>query len=120
MLDSLLLLLAVLGVLALLARLVRSLLRLGLAAAEATAVAGLIEVSARRGDLTGLAERQAQEKRVHRVRLRSALRVLLWAGVLVVPALVGWGREVYAFASLLWLVPRREARPLTPPADSTG
>lgn len=95
------------GVLALLGRLVRALLRLGLAAAEATAVAGLIEVSARRGDLTGLAERQAQEKRVHRLRLRAALRVLLWAGVLVVPPFVGWGREVYAFASLLWLVPGR-------------
>ena len=99
--------LAVVGGFALAARLSRALVRLGLAAVEATAASGLAEVAARRGDLTGLAERRETEERARQGRLRAALVVVLWLLVLLVPPLTGWMREVYAAASMLWLLPRR-------------
>ena len=49
-------LLAAAGAVGLVYRLGRTLLRLGIAAAEATAVGGLLETSIRNGDLTGMAE----------------------------------------------------------------
>ncbi|HEX2092077.1 MAG TPA: hypothetical protein VHG28_06725 [Longimicrobiaceae bacterium] len=104
-LNVLLGLLAVAGCTALVFRIVRSLLRLGLAAAESTALSGMIEISARRGDLTGLAERRAQEQALRRARLRAAILLLVWTAALVVPPLVGWAREVYALAVLLWFLP---------------
>ena len=99
--------LAVAGGLALVARLFRALIRLGLAAVEKTAASGLAEVAARRGDLTGLAERRETEGRARQGRLRAALLVALWLLVLLVPPFTGWTREVYALASVLWLLPRR-------------
>ena len=51
-------LLALAGGAALLFRSARALLRLGLAAAEGATIDGLVEVSRRNGNLTGMAERQ--------------------------------------------------------------
>jgi hypothetical protein len=105
--DSLLSLLAVLGALALVARLIRSVLRFGLAAAEATTVAGLVEVSARRGDLTTLSERRAQEEGIRRTRRLTLALLVLWVLLLVGPPLAGWAREVYAACALLWVLPKQ-------------
>jgi hypothetical protein len=103
--------LAVLGVLAILVRLGRSLLRVGITLAEETAARGLAEASARRGDLTGLAERREQARALRRKRLQQLGASVLWAALLVVPALAGWSAPVYAASSLLWLLPRKPIRP---------
>jgi hypothetical protein len=112
----LLLVLAAFGVAALLSRLLGSLLRLGLAAAEKTHNDGLLDASLRRGDLTALAERQAEVRTLRRSRARTGLLVVLWAALLVAPAAAGWGREAYALCSLLWLLPGRPALPRRVPA----
>jgi hypothetical protein len=116
--EPLLGILAVVGVLAILARLGRSLLRVGITVAEETAAAGMAETSARRGDLTGLAERREQRTALRRTRLKQLAISALWVALLVAPALAGWGRPVYAAAVLLWLLPRaplRQVRAPTPP-----
>ena len=99
--------LAVLGGIALVVRLGRSLVRLGLTAAEIGAASGLAEVSARRGDITGLAERASHGEELRRNRRRDIAFVLFWLALLVIPPLAGWTRIVYAAASVLWLLPRR-------------
>ncbi|MDP9349343.1 MAG: hypothetical protein M3P24_09435 [Gemmatimonadota bacterium] len=106
--ESLLSLLAALGFLALLARIFRSVVRFGLATAEATAIAGLIEVSARRGDLTGLSERRAQEREARRGRRLAGALLVLWVVLLAVPPFTGWAREVYAACALLWVLPKQK------------
>lgn len=106
--EFLLSVLAALGFLALLARIFRSVVRFGLATAEATAMAGLIEVSARRGDLTGLSERKAQEQEVRRSRRLAGLLLALWVVLVVVPPFTGWAREVYAACALLWVLPKQK------------
>lgn len=103
-------LLALIGLAALVYRLGRSLLRLGLAAAEAGAVGGMMRVSVRQGDLTGMAERQALVAAVRRNRILALLTAALWAVLLVAPPLAGIARPVYAAAALVWLLPRRPLR----------
>lgn len=98
-------LVAIAGGLALLSRLVRTVLRLALHAAEATAASGLAEVSARRGDLTAMAERREQEERARRHRRAEFGRLLLWAVWLAAPPIFGWMPEAYAAAAILWLIP---------------
>jgi hypothetical protein len=111
-------LLALVGCAALIYRLGRALLRVGLAAAEAGAVGGMMRVSARSGDLTAMAERQAVVAAVRRTRILALLTTALWAVLLVAPPLAGVGRLVYAAAALVWLLPRRPIRftslPVTP------
>ena len=109
-LGPFLVLLALAGGAALVLRLGGSLVRLGLTAAETTAATGLAEVSARRGDLTGLAERREEARALRRARRRQAAATVLWISLLVAPAALGWAREVYAGASLLWLLPRPRLR----------
>jgi hypothetical protein len=118
LLSFLLFLLAAAGVAALVSRLLGSLLRLGLAAAEKTHNDGLVDASLRRGDLTALVERQAQVKALRRSRGRSALLVALWIALLAAPPLAGYGREAYALSSLLWLLPGRPALPRRVPTPS--
>ena len=101
---------AVFGVLALLARLGWALLRVGLAVAEETAAAGMAEASARRGDLTTLAERRGQAVALRRARWGQLAVSALWAACLVVPPLLDVGRPAYVAAVLLWLLPRPPLR----------
>lgn len=117
LLSVVLLLLAVLGLVALVARLGRAALRLGLNAAEATAASGLAEVSQRRGDITGFLERRASGETLRRRRRRNLAAVLGYGMLLVAPLFTDAAREVYAAASLLWLLPRRPVRP--PPSELT-
>lgn len=116
--EPVLFIFAAAGLFALVGRLFRSLLRLGLAAAEATAVAGQIDASVRRGDLTAMAEGREQERGVRRTRLLAGLLALLWVALLVVPPVLGWGREGYAAAAILWLLPRQHIRPRIAPAEA--
>jgi hypothetical protein len=104
-LNVVLTVLAVMGALALVGQLLRALARLGLAAVEKTAASGLAEVAARRGDLTGLAERRDLEGRARYGRARYGLLVAAWLLLLIVPVITGWTREAYAAASVLWLLP---------------
>lgn len=106
-------LLAFVGGAALVYRLGRSVLRLALNLAEKTTLDGLVEVSIRNGDLTGLAERRAAADVIRRARIRSTLFVALWLALLAVPAFAGVARVVYAACALLWLLPKEPIR-LTP------
>lgn len=103
-------LLALIGVVALVYRLARTVLRLGIAAAEKTAVQGMVEVSIRNGDLTTMAERKAHVSAVRRARAGAAAQALLWSGLLVVPAILDVTRPVYALAALVWFLPRKPLR----------
>lgn len=107
-------LLAVLGFGALLFHAARALLRLGLVAAERAALSGMIEVSLRRGDLTGLAERRAQVASLRAARRRTAAVALLWLALIAVPPALGLAQQAYALAALLWLLPRRPIRRASP------
>ncbi|HEX2189175.1 MAG TPA: hypothetical protein VHG51_09780 [Longimicrobiaceae bacterium] len=112
--NFLLVLLAAAGIVALGTRLLGSLFRLGLTAAEKTHNDALVDASLRQGDLTALAERRAAAGDLRRSRARSGLLVVLWLALLVVPPIFGWGREVYAAAALLWFLPGRPALPRPP------
>jgi hypothetical protein len=103
-------LLALVGVAALVYRLGRALLRVGLSAAETGAVRALMRTSARTGDLTAMAERQAVVAAVRRNRILALGTAALWAALLAVPPLAGIARPVYAAAALVWLLPRRPIR----------
>lgn len=112
LLTTLLPLLTLLGGAALVHRLVRALLRLAITAAEKTAVAGLRELSARRGDLTGMAEHGAAERRLVNVRRGAAALAVSWLLLLAVPVLSDAVALVYPFAAVLWLAPRHPLRAL--------
>jgi hypothetical protein len=101
--QTLVLLLAVLGVVAILRALARTALRLGLRAAEATSASGMAEVSARRGDITGLSERQQAAREARRHRRRDLVLSFLWLLWLILPAFIGWAPQAYALAAPLWL-----------------
>lgn len=106
LLSLIVFLMAVLGVLALLGRLARSVVRLGLNAAESTAASGLAEISERRGDVTGFMERQAATRSLRRARRRTLALAVGYLLLLAIPPFFGLGREVYAACALLWLLPR--------------
>lgn len=102
--ETLVLLLAIAGVGGILRAVFRTLLRLGLGAAEETAASSLAEASARRGDLTGLAERREAAKLARRHRRRDLFLSAIWLAWLVVPPFAGLAPFAYAFAAPLWLV----------------
>lgn len=120
LLTPILPLLAIAGCVALLIRLVRSLMRLGIAWMESTAAAGLAQVSERRGDITGLMERRASEQGMRRSRRKEAAFAIGYLLLLLIPPFAGVARVVYAACALLWVLPRRRvALPATfrpPPA----
>ncbi|HEX6748197.1 MAG TPA: hypothetical protein VF092_12955 [Longimicrobium sp.] len=103
-------LLALIGAAAIIYRLARATLRLGLSTLESASAGGLVEISIRHGDLTGMAERQEQARIARRARLRAILFALLWLALLVVPVVAGISRPVFAAAALLWLLPRKPIR----------
>ena len=111
LLSLVLLLLAAFGLFALVARLGRSVLRLGLNAAEATAASGLAEVSERRGDITGFMERRASGETLRRARRRNLASLAAYALLIAIPPFTPFARELYAASALLWLLPRRPVRP---------
>lgn len=98
---------ALVGFAALATRTVRWLLVALLATAEATAAGGLAEVAARNGDLTGMAERQADRRAALRRRRFFLLLVVISIVGIFAAASAGVAREAYAAAALLWLQPSR-------------
>jgi hypothetical protein len=98
-------LLAFIGGAALVVRLLRASFRLALSAAEASAAGGLADVSARRGDVTGMMERRSAQSDARRARRAALASAALWIAWLVVPVYAGWVREAYALAAVLWLAP---------------
>jgi hypothetical protein len=113
-------LLALVGCAAIVYRLGRSLLRVGITAAEAGAVGGMMRVSVRQGDLTGIAERREHISTVRRARTLALLTAGLWALLLAVPPIAGVARGVYAAAALVWLLPRRPIRLTALPVQRQG
>jgi hypothetical protein len=109
-LTGLVALMSIAGVVALVFRLLRSTARLALRAAEATTAAGLADVSARRGDVTGMIERRADERLARRERRGALLLGAFWLSWLVVPVFAGWAREAFALAAVLWLLPNQPLR----------
>lgn len=107
--------LAVLGALAVAYRLLRSIARFVLAYAEVTAATGLAELSARRGDLTALAEQRATQRSARQRQWTDVLFVALWLAWLVGPPLTAWTQPLYAAAAPLWFLPYRSIR-TAPPA----
>jgi hypothetical protein len=105
LIETLMGVLAGFGLGALLLRLLGALFGLGLTAVEASHASNVSEASARRGDITAMMEGRETAAAMQRRRLRSAAWVGLWAAVLVVPALFGVARYVYAAAALLWVMP---------------
>jgi hypothetical protein len=90
----------------------------GLAFAEATAASQLAEISAQRGDLTGLAERQASERAARRRQVTDVAFAALWLIWLIVPLFTDWTQPLYAAAAPLWLLPQRPIRIRSTPSDS--
>ena len=109
--QTLILILAIVGAVALVRGLARTLLRLGLRAAEETAATGMAEVSARRGDLTALAERREAALAARKHRRRDLLLAGVWVLWLVVPPIVGWAGPAYALAAPLWFTAPPRVRP---------
>jgi hypothetical protein len=72
---------------------------------------GLAESRGQRGDLTGLADASVLRQTARRRRFVALGVFALWAALLIVPPLTPWPLLLYASYSLLWLVPRRRARP---------
>lgn len=103
-------LLATAGAAALVYRLLRSLARAGLSTAELTAASGMAEVSARRGDLTSLAERREAERAARRQQRRDVVVGFGWLLCLTIPIFTPWAQALYAAASPLWLLPHRPVR----------
>ena len=107
-------LLALAGAAALLLLLLRGAVRLALETAEVIAANGLAEVSARRGDLTGMSERRERERAVRRSRQSTLFLSLLWLVWLIAPLVLGWAREAYAAAAPLWLLRPARGQPTSP------
>lgn len=110
--------LAIIGAAALAVRLVFTLAKLLLESVRRTAAEELAGVSARRGDLSELADRQSDEAAARTGRRRHLLLALIYLLALALPAAFGLARPVYAAASVLWLLPggpsRRRSRAVTP------
>jgi hypothetical protein len=106
--QTVLFLLALIGGAALIVRLGRTLLRLALETAEATAASELAKLSRRRGDLTTLAERSEGARAARRSRRLDVALALVWLLLLDAPLFTGGARYVYAACSLVWLLPRRK------------
>jgi hypothetical protein len=108
---SIVIVLAFIGAAALAYRLLRSLAGLAVSLAEIAAASGLSEQSARRGDLTAMAERRQAESAARRARLQQGLLALFWFLCLAIPPFTPWTPAFYAAASPLWFFPTRSIRP---------
>ena len=115
--ETVVLALAFVGAAALLTRLAGTGVRAALRSAEAAAAEGRVEISAWRGDLTGMAEGRAVREAARRSRRDALLLGLLWLGWLSLPLFAGLTREAYAIAATLWLLPTPALRLPRAPGD---
>jgi hypothetical protein len=105
--DAVLLLLAIAGFLAVLRAASRAALGLLVRGVEVVMTGEATDISARRGDLTGLSAADERHDRARRGRRRSLLAVAAWVALLVLPAFTPWPRLGYAACSVLWFLPVR-------------
>lgn len=104
--DAAIVVLAVAGGVALVIRLLRSLARWALRSAEVVAASSSVETSARRGDLTGLADARKAERLARSAQRREGLMVgILFLSISIPFAVNAFG--FYALAAPLWFFPRR-------------
>src|SRR5688572_2875381 len=97
--------LTLLGAAALMLRLARSTVAVMLMAAAVAAASGMEQASARRGDLTSLTEARMKLRGARMRRRRQMILALAWGSWLAIPFVAGWGREAFALAAPLWLLP---------------
>ncbi|MEX0911869.1 MAG: hypothetical protein WD737_03375 [Gemmatimonadota bacterium] len=106
--------LALLGGAALVLRLLRSVARVVLNAAEIAAAGGVAEAGARRGDLTAMSEGREAGKAARSARLRNVAASGLFLVWLALPLALGFALEAYALAAPLWLIPIAPLKPEVP------
>ena len=105
--EPVLYILAAAGISVVLLRLIRALFRLVQRSGEAWIAAETARSRAGRGDLTGLDEALALERRTRIGRTSAIIRVVAWLLVLLVPPFTPWTATIYAACSLLWLTRAR-------------
>jgi len=88
-------------------RLLRSLVRLARRVADVVWASEIAGARARRGDLTGMREAEAETHAARRTRDRAAGAALFWVSLLIAPAVLPWTRVLYAVLALVWVVPKR-------------
>jgi hypothetical protein len=108
--------LAVTGFLAVAFAAFRASLRMLHGGVEAFVAREIASARAGRGDLSGMSQAAEQRAALKRVRRLYALQVVAWLVLLISPLFTPWTRELYAAYSVLWLLPRRRARPPAAPA----
>jgi hypothetical protein len=104
-------LLALVGAAALVYRSIGGIFRLVLRASQETAAVGMAEVSASRGDVTGMLERQRLARAARQDRWRHSLLTITWILWLTLPMVLGGARIAYALASVLWILPTSRPTP---------
>jgi hypothetical protein len=110
-LEGLASLLAMVGGAALVYRAVGGVFRLVLRASQETAASGMAELSASRGDVTGMLERQRLAEAARRDRRRHSILTITWILWFILPLIFGGARIAYALASVLWLLPTSRPAP---------
>jgi hypothetical protein len=97
-------LLAAAGIVAVLLRMGRAGLRAMVRGVDSYMKGEAIQLRARRGDLTGMADAERSHA-VARKRKRTGLVQLgFWSALLVLPLFTPWTAPIYAAYSLLWVV----------------
>jgi hypothetical protein len=104
-------LLALVGAAALIYRSIGGIFRLALRASQETAASGMAEVSASRGDVTGMLERQRLAESARRDRWRHSILTIAWILWFTLPMILGGARLAYALASVLWILPTSRPAP---------
>lgn len=88
-------------------RLLRSLVGLAGRVADVVWASEIAGARARRGDLTGMREAEAETDAARHARNRAAGVVVFWVLLLLAPAVLPWTRVLYAVLALVWVVPKR-------------
>ncbi len=105
--------LSVAGFLAALRRLAFAAFRLFKGSVESFVMREVASSRTDRGDVTGLLEAQALRRATRAVRARALASVVFWAALLSAPLLTRMTLPLYAFYTLLWLLPLHRQRTVT-------
>src|SRR5688572_30756453 len=108
--EPLLYILALAGVSALLPRLVRALFAVLHRTGQAWPAGDAAKRRPEQGDITGLAEADAQERAARRGRRIAIIELAHWVAFLLAPPYTPWPREIYAPCAVLWLFVRARVR----------
>lgn len=100
-----LILLAIPGVLAVLLRLGKALLQAGRYSIERYVAAQIVAQRAGRGDLSGMEEAETARAAAARNQMRYGAQTLVWAALLVLPAVFPPAVFVLPLYAIFWFVP---------------